>query len=180
MSNTVDSKRAHSFYKYKKVIITREIPLVACPLWNSSTVILLHALLSVNPHQLCFDWSKVWTAGVPAIITESHATTVKHTCYKHNNKQTKHKCSNWMIRRSAWICLCFVNMECFIMKIYQMLCCCFHVWLPVFSVLNTTELMRRATSSGRKRDLAYLHRKGLDCQSCWVDMQCKKSVEVHT
>ena len=50
------------------------------------------------------------------------------------------------IRWSACICLFFFSIfvltECFILKINLMLCCCFSVWLPVCSVLNSAEFLR--------------------------------------
>ena len=54
------------------------------------------------------------------------------------------------ISRRACICFFFwdlcagVKSECFILKSNQMVCCCFGVWLPVRSVLNSAELLRCA------------------------------------
>lgn len=52
-----------------------------------------------------------------------------------------------------------VNVECFILKINQMLCCCFSVWLHICSVLN---LLCHATASSRNRSPAYLPQQVLD------------------
>lgn len=72
---------------------------------------------------------------------------------------------NRWISGSACKCLFFldlcagINTHCFILKINQMLCCCFSVWLHICSVLN---LLCHATASSRNRSPAYLPQQVLD------------------
>ena len=62
-----------------------------------------------------------------------------------------------------------------------MLYCCFGAWLPVCSVLNLAELLRRAPTSTRNRGPMYLFQRALDCRS-WTE-QIRSTLdllEVHT
>ena len=70
-----------------------------------------------------------------------------------------------------WDLCAGVNTECFILKSNQMLYCCFCAWLPVCSVLNSAELLRRAPTSARYRSPVYLFWRILDCRS-WTEQIC--------
>lgn len=150
------------------VMTNPRIPLVACALCNGFATILLWAPLSVNTHQLCF-WVllELRDRGVSMVITQSNTIAVLHVGVKNTTtNQQKVGVSNWRIRRTAWICLFF---ECFILKIDWILCCCFGIWLPVCSVLNSAQLMHHMLATinqiNKNGSLAYLLLESPDCQS---------------
>ena len=124
----------------------------------------------------------VWlTAGVmrPRSSRNNHIITrdcsYRYMCYKNNNRKWSWL-KDW--KKSLWLSLFWdlcagVNTEGYILKNIQMLYCCFDAWLPVCSVLNLAELLRRAPASARNRSPVYLCWKAPDCWS-WdgADTQC--------
>ena len=134
---------------------------------SGSDLVLLHHLLSNNPHWLHYESAMAqygWQLasqdrGVPVIIT-----LLIGMCYKNNNT----KCS----RLKEWqksmclslffeICV-FWHFECFTLKSNRMSYCCFGARLPICLVLNSAEFLPCAPAN---RSPVLLCQRASDCRS---------------
>ena len=125
-------------------------------------------------HQLRFESTTaqygtqlvLWGQAVPAIITWSLATAVIGL-YRSVLFPTEGLVEEFVsVSFVRFACWCQHGVF-FFLKSYWMLYCCFPAWLPVCSVLNSAELLWRATASTGNRSPAYLLRSRYAAQRTW-------------
>ena len=150
-----------------------------CPLCYVSNLVLLRRPSSGNLHQLRFESATAQYGrqlalrgrGVSAVITWSLATAVIGLCYK-NRKCSRLKDQQKSLCLSLFWDLCAMSTGGVLFwKVTG--CCCFGAWLPVCSVLNSAELLRRASASTRYRSPGYLFQSICTCTaSALLELCC--------
>ena len=112
------------------------------------------------------------TAGVTRLkgCSDNHIIT-RNRSYRYVLQKQQHKVflTEGLVEEPVFISylrfVCWCQHRAFYLISDWKLYCCFDAWIPVCSVLNSAELLRRAPASARNSNPAYLCWRALDCQS---------------